>query len=95
MKQSWWTWPRRIERKLDFLMSSFDDLKAAQAETDAKIATVKTDLETLIAKLAAIPPAGLTPEQQTALDDAVAHAGAINASLAAVDAEANPPAPAG
>ncbi len=83
-----------IEKQLslikEIIMSSFDDLKAAQAETDSKIATIKTDVETMLVKLAAIPAAGLTPEQQSALDDAVAHAQAMNASLAAVDAAVNP-----
>lgn len=73
-------------------MSSFDDLKAAQDATDAKVATVKADVEKLLGLLAAIPPAGMTPEQQAALDAAVVHAGAINDSLTAVDATANPPA---
>jgi hypothetical protein len=67
------------------IMSSFDDLKAAQAATDAKIASVKADVEKLMALLAAIPPAGMTPEQQAALDEAVAHASSINDSLSAVD----------
>jgi hypothetical protein len=73
-------------------MASFDDLKAAQADTDAKVAAVKTDMEALIAKLAAVPPGGLTAEQQAALDDAVTHAKAINDALSVVDGEANPPA---
>lgn len=83
-------WRQRIEQKVDKLMSSFDDLKAQQVATDAKVAAVKTDVETLLAKLAAIPPAGLTPEQQAALDDAVTHATAINTSLGAIDTEVNP-----
>lgn len=74
------------------LMSSFDDLAAAQSVTDAKVAAVKSDVEKLLGLLAAIPPAGMTPEQQAALDAAVVHAGAINDSLSAVDAEVNPPA---
>jgi hypothetical protein len=79
-----------ILNNTEFLMADFNELKAAQDATDAKVAAVKTDVETLIAKLAAVPPAGLTAEQQAALDDAVTHANAINASLSAVDAEVNP-----
>ena len=74
------------------IMSNFDDLKAAQAATDALITKVSGDIATLLGKLANIPPGGLTPEQQAALDDAVAHANAINASLTAADTSANPPA---
>jgi ABC-type transporter Mla subunit MlaD len=82
-----------INRNIGKVMSSFEDLVAAQAATDAKIAAVKADVEALIAKLAAVPAAGMTAEQQAALDAAVAHASAINDSLSAVDAEVNPPAP--
>lgn len=75
------------------IMSNFDDLKAAQDATDAKVATVKVDVEKILEALANVPSAGLTPEQQAALDAAVAHATAINDALGAVDAEVNPPAP--
>lgn len=74
-----------ILNKLEIVMASFEELKAAQDVTDAKIAAVKADVEKLMALLAAIPPAGMTPEQQAALDAAVVHAGAINDALAAVD----------
>jgi hypothetical protein len=83
-------WLGLILRVQENMMSSLEDLKAAQAVTDAKIAAVKTDVETLLAKLAAVPVAGLTADQQTALDAVVAHANAINASLSGVDAEVNP-----
>ncbi len=73
------------------IMASFDDVKAAQAVTDSKIAAVAADVQELLAKIAAIPPAGMTAEQQAALDDIAAHAAAINDSLSAVDA-LNPPA---
>ena len=75
-----------LAEKLETLIMSFEDLKAAQDETDAKIAAVKADIEVLMAKLSAIPVPGMTPEQETALADAVAHAKAINDSLTAVDA---------
>lgn len=84
---------RRIERLLGVIISnqetlqmSFDDLKAAQDATDAKIDAVKADIDALMAKLAAIPPAGMTPEQEAALAAAVDHAKAINDKLSAVDA---------
>lgn len=65
---------------------SFEDLKAAQAETDAKIEAVAGDIKVLMDKLAAIPVPGMTPEQEAALADAVAHAKAINDRLGAIDA---------
>jgi hypothetical protein len=84
---------RRIEHYLglilkaqETLLMSFEDLKAAQDATDAKIDSVKADIETLMSKLAAIPVPGMTPEQEAALADAVAHAQAINDKLGAIDA---------
>ncbi len=90
----------RIESKLgtiletiteyqEILEMSFDDLKAAQDATDAKIDSVKADIVVLMEKLAAIPAPGMTPEQEAALADAVAHANAINEKLGAID-ELNP-----
>jgi hypothetical protein len=84
---------RRIERQigtiatlLGDLAMSFEDLKAAQDATDAKIDAVKADIVLLMEKLAAIPPAGMTPEQEAALADAVTHANSINDKLGALDA---------
>ena len=74
------------------IMSTIADLTATLDSIGAKVTTVKTDVETLLAKLAAVPTAGLTPEQQTALDAAVVQAQGISDSLTAVDKEANPPA---
>jgi len=83
----------RIEKLLgeiveiqESFMATFEELKAAQDATDAKITAVKADVEKLMALLAAIPIPGMTPEQQAALDAAVSHATAINEALAAVDA---------
>ena len=73
------------------IMSTFDDLKAALDGISAKVTTVKADVDSLLAKLAAIPPAGMTPEQQAALDAAVQQASGISTSLGAIDAEVNPP----
>jgi hypothetical protein len=83
----------RIETMLGSIISnqetfkmSFEDLKAAQAETDAKVEAVAADIAVLMEKLAAIPVPGMTPEQEAALADAVAHAKAINDRLGAIDA---------
>ena len=76
-------------------MSTFDDLKAAMDGIAGSVATVKTDVDTLLTKLSQVPTAGMTPDQQAALDAAVQQAQGIKASLGAIDAEVNPPAPAG
>jgi hypothetical protein len=75
-----------ILEKLETFEMSFEDLKAAQAETDAKVEAVAADIAVLMEKLAAIPVPGMTPEQEAALADAVAHAKAINDRLGAIDA---------
>jgi|AraplaMF_Col_mMF_1032025.scaffolds.fasta_scaffold00246_84 hypothetical protein len=75
-----------ILEKLETFSMSFEDLKAAQDATDAKIDAVKADIQALMDKLAAVPAAGMTPEQEAALADAVAHAQAINDKLGAIDA---------
>jgi hypothetical protein len=77
------------------IMSTLEDIQAAQAITDAKIATVAADVTALIAKVGAVPLLGMTPEQQSAVNDIAAHANRINDALAGVDVAANPaPAPA-
>ncbi len=77
-----------VLQKEDQIMSALSDIQAKQAITDANIAKLKVDVEALLAKIAAIPPGGLTPEQQTAIDDIATHADAINTALGAVDDEA-------
>lgn len=98
-------WLCGLERKIDLIlesaelllqqqeriMATFDDLTAQLTAISAVVPTIKTDVETLLAKLAAVPPAGLTPEQQAALDSAVQTAQGIATSLGAIDAEVNPP----
>jgi len=64
--------------------------KAAQDETDAKLEAVGADVRLLMEKLAAIPVAGLTPEQEALLTDVVNHAKAISEKVGAID-ELNPP----
>lgn len=88
-----------LEDKIDLvlnhqetIMPTLADIQAAQAVTDTKLAAVSTDVTTLLAKIAAIPTGGLTPEQQTAIDDIANHAGKINDSLSGIDTSANPPA---
>lgn len=72
-----------ILEKLETLLMSFEDLKAAQAETKALIGNVKADIEGLMAKLEAFVAGGMTPEQ---VAEVTADAKAINEQLSAADA---------
>jgi hypothetical protein len=83
-----------ILEKQDQTMSTFDDLKGALDGIAGSVSTVKTDVDTLLQKLSQVPTAGMTPEQQAALDAAVQQAQSIKQSLGAIDAEVNPQAPA-
>ena len=72
-----------ILEKLEKLLMSFEDLKAAQAETKALIGNVKADIEGLMAKLDAFAAGGMTPDQ---VAEVTADAKAINEQLSAADA---------
>ncbi len=72
-----------ILEKLETLLMSFEDLKAAQAETVALIGNVKADVEALMAKLADFVASGMTGDQ---VAEAVAATKAINEQLGGVDA---------
>ena len=86
-----WLWNNnRLLQQMERLMSTFTDLKTALDAVAADVATVKTDVETLLAKLAAIPAGGLTTDQQAALDAAVTQAQGIATSLGAINSEVNP-----
>ena len=75
-----------ITEKMETIIMSFQDLNDALAAADAKADAIKADVQTLMDKLAAIPAGGMTPEQEAALADAVAHANAINEKLGAINA---------
>jgi len=83
---------RRLERKVDRIMSTFADLTNALNAVSNDVTVIKADVDMLLAKLAAIPPAGLTAEQQAALDAATLQAQGVATSLEAINAEINPPA---
>jgi IPT/TIG domain len=90
-------WAISIDRKLELIikqqediMSSFDDLATQLNAISVEVTTIKGDVDTLLAKLAAIPPAGLTTQQQAALNAAVATATNIGKSLSAIDLETHP-----
>lgn len=81
-------WLIRIERKVNILMSSLDDLNTALATISTRVGNVKRDTETLLAKITELqqnPPTGMTPDQQAALDQAVSTAQAIAGSITEID----------
>ena len=84
---------KRIERKVDRLMATFEELSAALADISAEIDKVSADTDNLLAQLANIPTPGMTPEQQAALDTAVASANALKARLTDLDAKVPDPSP--
>ena len=67
------------------MMATLDELNAALATISAEVDKVAADTDNLLAQLASIPPGGLTPEQQAAIDSAVASATAIADRLKAID----------
>lgn len=78
-------------------MADFADLKTALDAASAKVAAVKNDTNTLLAKISALqanPPSGITPEQQAQLDDAVTTAQNLVSSLSAIDDQVPDEAPA-
>jgi len=80
----------------EIIMSTLEELTAALATISSEVDKVSADTDNLLAQLAAIPPGGLTPEQQAAIDAAVASATSIAARLTALDdkvPDVTPPAP--
>jgi uncharacterized coiled-coil protein SlyX len=75
------------------MMSTLEELTTVLAEISTEVDKVSADTDNLLAQLAAIPPGGLTPEQQAALDAAVASATAISARLKAIDDKVPEPTP--
>lgn len=68
-------------------MRTLEELTGLLSEIGTEVDKVSTDTDNLLTKLANIPTAGLTPEQQTALDAAVESATAIRDRLAVLDAK--------
>lgn len=71
--------------KTETIMATLEELNAALATISTEVDKVSADTENLLAQLAAIPPGGLTPEQQAAIDSAVTSATAIADRLKAID----------
>lgn len=86
---------RRLEsmdEKIDLVMEDTENIMATLEELNAAFATISSavdkvsaDTDNLLAQLASIPPGGLTPEQQAAIDSAVASATTIADRLRALD----------
>jgi len=80
----------RIESMLgsikELIRMSFEDLKVALVAADAKADAIKADVVLLMEKIAAIPVAGMTPEQEAALAEAKTLADALNEKLGGIDA---------
>lgn len=74
-----------ILEKQETIMATLDELNAALATISSEVDKVSADTDNLLAQLAAIPPGGLTPEQQAAIDAAVASANSIATRLQAMD----------
>ena len=71
--------------KQETFMSTLEELTAALSTISTEVDKVSADTDNLLAQLAAIPTGGLTPEQQAAIDAAVASATAIAERLTAID----------
>lgn len=67
------------------IMATLEELNAAFATISSAVDKVSADTDNLLAQLASIPPGGLTPEQQAAIDSAVTSATAIADRLKAID----------
>ena len=86
----------RIETSIGSILShmetfkmSFEEevarAKAAQEATSAKLDAIKGDVDVLLAKIAAMPVGGLTPEQEAALKEIADGAEALAAKAGALD----------
>ncbi len=73
-------------QRLDQIMATLEELNALLATIGTEVDKVSADTTNLLAQLAAIPVGGLTPEQQAAIDAAVASATSIASRLTALDA---------
>jgi len=79
--------------KLDIVMATLEELTGLLTEIGTEVGKVSDDTDKLLADLAAIPTPGMTPEQQAAVDAAVASATAIRDRLTALDDKVPEPTP--
>jgi len=75
--------------KLESLRMSFEEdvarAKAAEDALNAKLDAIKADVEALMAKLAAVPTPGMTPEQEAAMKEIADGLEALAAKAGALD----------
>lgn len=71
--------------KLETIMATVEELTGVIGEISTEVDKVSADTDSLLAKLSAIPTPGMTPEQQAAIDSAVASATSIRDRLKALD----------
>ena len=74
-------------------MATLEELTAALDSISPLMEKISADTDNLLAQLASIPPGGLTPEQQAAIDAAVSSATAIADRLKAIDDKVPEPTP--
>jgi hypothetical protein len=90
-------WFQRFTKRLAHKMTALDDqlaaIAAAQGDTATQLALVATDIGKLLSAIAAMPPGGLTPAQQVALNNIQASATSIDSGIAAINLQANPTVP--
>jgi|SRR6187399_1417707 len=72
-------------RNQEAVMATLEQLNEALATISTEVDKVSADTNNLLAQLANIPTGGLTPEQQAAIDSAVASATAIADRLKTID----------
>jgi hypothetical protein len=76
---------KKILKKEDIIMAAIQDLAPILAQISSEVDKVSVDTDNLLSQLASIPPGGLSPEQQAAIDAAVESATAIATRLQAID----------
>jgi hypothetical protein len=75
----------KIDLVMETIMATLEELNAALGAISPLLEKISADTDNLLAQLASIPPGGLSPEQQAAIDSAVASATAIADRLKAID----------
>ena len=73
--------------KLETFMATIEELGPLVIEIKGVVAKVAADTDKILADLSAIPTPGLTPEQQAAVDAAVAGLTEIRDTLTSMDAK--------
>ncbi len=84
---------KKILKKEDYIMATMQELTDAMGTISTGVDKVSADTDRLLEQLANIPPGGLTPEQQEALDAATASAQAIATRLQELDLKVPDPMP--